>query len=418
MIEGAGRLLLRRRRHRGVRRPDRPRRPSRLRPRGDHRLPRGRGVHEADDRRRARPRARRRLRADARLRPRRRGHDRALRAARDRRRPAAGAGGRPRPLNLTLHALKHMIFTGAVLEAEDAMRVGLVNEVVPEGGHGARAADWADAIAARSPLALATARRCSRPRAGSGFRTRSTRSRCSRERGRRRGHRGVCREARARLPRPMSDRARRADDRRAGRRAGAAPAPRHSRWAARSGSSGTTRAAGSTARERLDLLVDEGSFFEVGLLADAQFRRDERAPQPTPSSAASAGSTGGKVCVLAVDATVMAGTTAPGEHAQAEPARGVRRAQGAPARLPERQRRRPDPRRDGLALLGPAVRLRHVRAGAARLPRDPAPRGRGRRELRRLGAPRLDGALRGDDRAGGDRARPARRSWRRRSARS
>ena len=60
--------------------------------------------------------------------------------------------------NLTLHALKHMIFTGAVLEAEDAMRVGLVNEVVPEGGHGARAADWADAIAARSPLALATAK--------------------------------------------------------------------------------------------------------------------------------------------------------------------------------------------------------------------------------------------------------------------
>lgn len=63
-----------------------------------------------------------------------------------------------------------------------------------------------------------------------------------------------------------------------------------------------------TARERLDLLVDADSFFEIGLLADAQFRRDELA--------AADGVVGGfaridgrKVCVLAVDATVMAGTT-------------------------------------------------------------------------------------------------------------
>ena len=63
-----------------------------------------------------------------------------------------------------------------------------------------------------------------------------------------------------------------------------------------------------TARERLDLLVDEGSFFEVGLLADAQFRRDE----PAAADAVVGGFAridGRKVCVLAVDATVMAGTT-------------------------------------------------------------------------------------------------------------
>ena len=60
--------------------------------------------------------------------------------------------------NLTLHALKHLIFTGAVLEADAAQRAGLVNEVVPAGEHGARAAEWADAIASRSPLALATAK--------------------------------------------------------------------------------------------------------------------------------------------------------------------------------------------------------------------------------------------------------------------
>lgn len=60
--------------------------------------------------------------------------------------------------NLTLHALKHLIFTGAVLEADAAQRAGLVNEVVARGAHGARAAEWAEAIAARSPLALATAK--------------------------------------------------------------------------------------------------------------------------------------------------------------------------------------------------------------------------------------------------------------------
>ena len=63
-----------------------------------------------------------------------------------------------------------------------------------------------------------------------------------------------------------------------------------------------------TARERIELLVDAGSFYELGLLADAQFRRDE----PAAADAVVAGFAridGRKVCVLAVDATVMAGTT-------------------------------------------------------------------------------------------------------------
>jgi enoyl-CoA hydratase/carnithine racemase len=58
--------------------------------------------------------------------------------------------------HLTLHTLKQMIFTGEALEAEAAQRAGLVNEVVPAGEHLTRAEAWADAIAARSPLALAT----------------------------------------------------------------------------------------------------------------------------------------------------------------------------------------------------------------------------------------------------------------------
>ncbi len=63
-----------------------------------------------------------------------------------------------------------------------------------------------------------------------------------------------------------------------------------------------------TARERIDLLVDKGSFLEIGLLADAQFRREE----PAAADAVVGGFAridDRKVCVLAVDATVMAGTT-------------------------------------------------------------------------------------------------------------
>ena len=63
-----------------------------------------------------------------------------------------------------------------------------------------------------------------------------------------------------------------------------------------------------TARERIDALVDAGSFFELGLLAEAEHRRE----QPAPADAIVAGLArvdGRKVCVLAVDATVLAGTT-------------------------------------------------------------------------------------------------------------
>jgi len=69
------------------------------------------------------------------------------------------------------------------------------------------------------------------------------------------------------------------------------------------------RASGRlTARERLDALVDPGSFYEIGLLADAQHRRDE----PAAADAVVGGLArvdGRKACVLAVDATVLAGTT-------------------------------------------------------------------------------------------------------------
>lgn len=65
-----------------------------------------------------------------------------------------------------------------------------------------------------------------------------------------------------------------------------------------------------TARERIDRLVDLGSFTEIGLLAEPEIKRD----QPMAADAVITGLarvSGRKVCLLAIDATVLAGTTAP-----------------------------------------------------------------------------------------------------------
>jgi acetyl-CoA carboxylase carboxyltransferase component len=65
-----------------------------------------------------------------------------------------------------------------------------------------------------------------------------------------------------------------------------------------------------TARERIAALVDSGSWREIGLLALPERRRDE----PAPGDAIVTGLAridGRKVCVVAIDATVLAGTTAP-----------------------------------------------------------------------------------------------------------
>ena len=76
--------------------------------------------------------------------------------------PEAGVGLFPGPAavrgraNVSLHTLKYMIFTGATLDAGQALAAGLVNEVVPAGQHLAKAEEWATTIAAKSPLALAT----------------------------------------------------------------------------------------------------------------------------------------------------------------------------------------------------------------------------------------------------------------------
>jgi len=78
--------------------------------------------------------------------------------------PEASVGLFPGPgvvrgrANVNLHSLKFMIFTGATLDAQQALAAGLVNEVVPAGEHVAKAEEWAAKIAERSPLALAAAK--------------------------------------------------------------------------------------------------------------------------------------------------------------------------------------------------------------------------------------------------------------------
>jgi acetyl-CoA carboxylase carboxyltransferase component len=65
-----------------------------------------------------------------------------------------------------------------------------------------------------------------------------------------------------------------------------------------------------TARERIECLIDAGSWYELGLLAEPERRRDQ--PAPADAVIVGLGRVGGrKVCILAVDATVLAGTTAP-----------------------------------------------------------------------------------------------------------
>lgn len=78
--------------------------------------------------------------------------------------PESGVGLFPGPAvahgraHVNLHWLKYMIFTGRPLDAEQALLAGLVNAVVPAGEHLAEAERWAQEIAERSPLALATAK--------------------------------------------------------------------------------------------------------------------------------------------------------------------------------------------------------------------------------------------------------------------
>ena len=66
-----------------------------------------------------------------------------------------------------------------------------------------------------------------------------------------------------------------------------------------------------TARERLDRLIDAGSWLEVGMLAEPELRRDG-VPSTGDGVVSGLGRIDGRmVGVVAVDTTVLAGTSAP-----------------------------------------------------------------------------------------------------------
>ena len=108
-----------------------------------------------------------------------------------------------------------------------------------------------------------------------------------------------------------------------------------------------------TARERIHALVDDGSWREIGLLALPELRRE--APSPGDAIITGLGRIGGrKVCVVAIDATVLAGTTAPVNMRKQNRVAEWAGKRGHAADLPLRQRRRPPAGPAGLALLGRA----------------------------------------------------------------
>ncbi|MGH2938825.1 MAG: acyl-CoA carboxylase subunit beta, partial [Solirubrobacterales bacterium] len=66
-----------------------------------------------------------------------------------------------------------------------------------------------------------------------------------------------------------------------------------------------------TARERIEQLIDAGSWYEIGMLAEPELRRPDRVTTGDGIVTGLARIDGRRVAIIAVDATVLTGTTAP-----------------------------------------------------------------------------------------------------------
>ena len=173
-----------------------------------------------------------------------------------------------------------------------------------------------------------------------------------------------------------------------------------------------------TVRERLDRLLDADSWFEVGLLAKPELRR----PKPIPGDAVVTGYgriDGRQVAVIGIDSSIVAGTTAP--VSMRKQGRLIDTAQrvGLPIVLlcDADGGRVPDVM--GWRFSGLPLDFTTFLEAGARAVHRPAGRRGARPQLRRLGAARLDRALRrhDPDRGAGavrsDRRRPRDRRGRR-----
>ena len=66
-----------------------------------------------------------------------------------------------------------------------------------------------------------------------------------------------------------------------------------------------------TGRERIEQLIDPGSWYELGMLAEPEIRREDRVTTGDGVITGLARVDGRRVAIIAVDATVLTGTTAP-----------------------------------------------------------------------------------------------------------
>ena len=131
------------------------------------------------------------------------------------------------------------------------------------------------------------------------------------------------------------------------------------KWAAQSACSASTIRTSSPSRERLELLFDEGSFLETGLLAHHQSQSPAMQGKFTPADGVVTGVgevDGRKVAVIAYDFTVMAGSMGMVTELKATRMREARPARAHPARVAHRFGRCPDPGGDRARCSpGPAI---------------------------------------------------------------
>ena len=196
--------------------------------------------------------------------------------------------------NVPRKKTNEMLLLGERLTAEEAREAGIVNKVVPADEFDAAVAEWAAKLASKSPVVMrlgkdAMWRQLDMPLAEALDYLRSQLTIELVDRGRDRGRDGVLREARARTGRAddeLTERGSQAPPRHADAAARAelkelvetctSAARRRSSAAARRRSPSSTTRGKLTARERIDLLVDPGTFVEIGHPRPARTSRSAR----------------------------------------------------------------------------------------------------------------------------------------------